>query len=195
MDQSALFGVRQTDDVVVIVDVTSYLDYRDLSEKLRSLGFVEDIDGPNCRWLWRTTMGEIRLDVMPVSEEVLGFSNHWYPGAIKNSISVQLDENLSIAVVAPVYFLATKFEAFIGRGNGDYFSHDLEDILFVLENRTDMLREVLDSTIEVKKYLAEQTGYLLNDDFLNILPGLLNNPSAAKSIENTLRIISKSTDF
>ena len=195
VDQSALFGVRQTDDVDVIVDITTYLDYQKLSTKLRDRGFVEDIEGPNCRWLWRTTTGVIRLDVMPISEEVLGFSNRWYPEAIKYSSPIQLDNGINISVVVPVYFLATKFEAFIGRGNGDYFSHDLEDILFILENRNNILIEVLDCSEELKTYLATQAQNLLNDDFLNILPGMLNNSNAAKTIENTLKIITKQREM
>lgn len=191
VDEAALFGVRQTDDVDVIVDVATYWDYQKLAANLKTLGFVEDIDGPTCRWLFRTTSGVIRLDVMPISEEVLGFSNHWYPEAIANSFTKLLDNGVSISIVAPVYFLATKFEAFNGRGNGDYYSHDLEDIVFVLENRSNILREVLDAASDLKQYLAEQCHQLLNDRFLNILPGILNDPNAAKGVENALRIIAE----
>jgi len=46
-------------------------------------------------------------------------------------------------VLAP-YFLATKLEAFDGRGKGDYLSsHDIEDIVAVLDGRPEILDELL----------------------------------------------------
>ncbi|MFX4227442.1 MAG: hypothetical protein ACFHHU_06045 [Porticoccaceae bacterium] len=89
-----------------------------------------------------------------------------------------------------MYSLATKFEAFANRGNGDYFSHDMEDIVFVLENRSGVLREILDAPEELKDYLAMRMGELINDDFLNVLPGILNSSEAASDIENMLWIVS-----
>ena len=45
-------------------------------------------------------------------------------------------------ITAP-YFLATKFEAFHGRGNSDYrMSHDLEDIVTVIDGRPELASEV-----------------------------------------------------
>ena len=104
VDASAFFGVRQTDDVDVIVNITTYVGYQHFSEQLRERGFIEDVEGPTCRWLWRDELGTIRLDVMPIDESALGFSNCWYPEAIENSTSVELDTNIEISVVAPVFF-------------------------------------------------------------------------------------------
>jgi predicted nucleotidyltransferase len=190
VDESAYFGIRQTKDVDVIVDVTGYFEYQDFSEKLRRLGFTEDIEGPNCRWIWKGNVSEIQLDVMPTDKDALGFSNIWYPDAIKHARKISLDSNLKIDVVSPTYFLATKFEAFKGRGNGDYFSHDIEDIIFVLENSSEIINQILNAPLELKEYLAIQFTELKNDDFLNVLPGMLNNPDSSNAIENILKIIS-----
>ena len=173
VDRAAYSGVRQTKDVDVIIDVTSYLDYQHFSARLRDSGFVEDVEGPNCRWLWRTEFSEIQLDVMPADEAALGFSNRWYQDAIAHSESHSLGQELNIAVVGSVYFLATKLEAFKGRGNGDYFSHDIEDIVFVLENRAGIIQEILDAPLELKEYLAVEFEAINNEDFLNVLPGIL----------------------
>lgn len=97
---------------------------------------------------------------------------------------------LVIRVVSPAYFIATKFEAFAGRGKGDYFSHDLEDIVFVMENRQRLIVELMDAPQGLKQYFSEQATKLLNEDFMNVLPGLLNNPASAKSVENSLKIMS-----
>jgi predicted nucleotidyltransferase len=189
VDAAAHHGVRKTDDVDVIIDVATKVEYYKFSQKLRDLGFREDPDGPICRWLIDTPAGKVKLDVMPSDETVLGFSNRWYKEAIKQAFEVALPSGIVIRVVSPVYFLATKFEAFAGRGQGDYFSHDLEDIVFVLENRERFIFELMDCPAELKQYFSEQANMLLNDEFLNILPGLLNNTDSARAIENSLNIM------
>jgi hypothetical protein len=51
VDESAHFGVRQTDDVDVIVDIATQVEYHKFGDALRKLGFREDVDGPICRWI------------------------------------------------------------------------------------------------------------------------------------------------
>jgi len=72
---------RTTLDVDAIAEITSYAEYTTFSERLRALGFSEDIreGAPLCRWVKKTTI----LDVMPLDEKVLGFSNRWYSGLWK----------------------------------------------------------------------------------------------------------------
>lgn len=189
VDASAHFGVRKTDDVDVIVDVATLTEYQRIGNELRKLGFRVDSDGPICRWLFDSKVGRIKLDVMPTDEKILGFSNRWYKAAINSASEVSLPSDVVIRVVNPVYFVATKFEAFAGRGKGDYFSHDLEDIVFVMENRERLIIDLMDSGEELKRYFSKQAALLLNDDFLNVLPGLLNNPDSASAIENSLKIM------
>lgn len=189
VDEAAHFGVRKTDDIDVIVDVATLVEYHQFAQKLRDLGFQEDTEGPICRWLIKTKVGMMKLDVMPIDEKILGFSNRWYKQAIKESSEVTLPSGIAIRIVSPAYFIATKFEAFAGRGKGDYFNHDLEDIVFVLENRERLIIELMDSSDELKQYFSQQAVMLLNDEFLNVLPGLLNNPDSAKAIENSLNIM------
>jgi hypothetical protein len=189
VDQAAYFGVRETDDVDVIVDVVSHVEYHKFSKALRKLGFREDIDSPICRWLLDSDTVTLKLDVMPIDGEILGFSNHWYGAAIKESLAILLPSGTVIQVVSPAYFIATKFEAFAGRGNGDFFSHDLEDIIFVMENRQGLILELMDCSKGLKSYFASQATLLLNDEFLNVLPGLLNNTDSASAVENSLNIM------
>ena len=189
VDEAAYYGVRKTDDVDVIVDIATRVEYHQFGEALRKRGFQEDTDGPICRWLIDTDMGRVKLDVMPTDEKILGFSNRWYEDAIHHASTKTLPSGIKIRVVNPVYFIATKFEAFAGRGKGDFFNHDLEDIVFVMENREKLIFELMDSPGELKEYFSEQAAALLNDEFLNILPGLLNNPESAQNIENALNIM------
>ena len=189
VDEAAYFGVRETEDVDVIVDVATLVEYYRFGQKLRDLKFREDPDGVICRWLFEDEVMNLKLDVMPIDEEILGFSNRWYEGAINEADSITLPSGTVIRVVSPPYFIATKFEAFKGRGKGDFFSHDLEDIVFVLENRSRFILELAKCSDEVKSYFASQAISLLNDDFLNVLPGLLNNSESTGPVVDTLKIM------
>ncbi|MCW9013170.1 MAG: hypothetical protein OQL06_05250 [Gammaproteobacteria bacterium] len=189
VDEAAHYGVRKTDDVDAIIDVATLVEYHKFSQKLRDLGFREDIGGPVCRWLYKTDIGSVKLDVMPIDEEILGFSNRWYKEAIVESLEFKLPSGILIHVVSPAYFIATKFEAFAGRGKGDYFSHDLEDIVFVMENRGELITELMNSSEELKHYFSGQVALLLNDDFLNVLPGLVNNAESVRVIESHLNLM------
>lgn len=192
VDGAALGGVRQTQDVDIIVDVATYYEYHKFSNRLRKIGFLEDQAGPICRWKKKNGETEIKLDVMPDSEEILGFSNRWYSDAMENSEIKALPSGVKIRVVSSGYFLATKFEAFLGRGNGDYAaSHDLEDIVFVLENRTDLVKELFAYPNELKDYLGAQARSLLNEQFLNVLPGLVSGEDGRSAVEGYLKIIGR----
>jgi hypothetical protein len=135
VDEAARFGVRETDDVDVIVDIATVGEYYKFGEELRKLGFREDTEGFICRWLIDKDAVTLKLDVMPIDEKILGFSNRWYKEAIDEATEFELPGGAVIRVVEPAYFIATKFEAYMGRGQGDYYCHDLEDIIFILENR------------------------------------------------------------
>jgi hypothetical protein len=68
---------RTTLDVDAIAEITSYAEYTAFGERLRALGFSEDTSegAPLCRWVHGRTI----LDVMPLDEKILGFSNRWFP--------------------------------------------------------------------------------------------------------------------
>jgi len=152
--------VRATHDVDVIVEVLSRKDYWQLEERLRTLGCVQMIDEEvTCRW----NLDGITLDVMPTDESILGFSNRWYADAIRNSEAVSITENRSIRIVSPAYFIATKLEAFFGRGKGDYWgSHDLEDIMTVIDGRPEVVSELAEVKRELKGYISKTISGLIN---------------------------------
>jgi len=117
----------------------------------------------------------MQLDVMPVDEKVLGFSNRWYEAAMRDATVVQLEAGLDIRLVSPVHFIATKLEAFEDRGRGDYLeSHDLEDVLSVVDGRLELVAELAGADPSLRTYVAGVFSRLTADaDFLNALPGLI----------------------
>lgn len=114
-----LVRVRYTDDVDVICRVGTRAQYARIADHLRTQGFSEDVSegAPICRW--RSPAGI--LDLMPISEEILHFGNRWYEPAYARAIPYALTADLAIRMISAPLFLATKWEAFAGRGEGDYF--------------------------------------------------------------------------
>ncbi len=159
--------VRPTLDVDVIVEAATRAAYYRVAGRLRARGFAEDVV---CRW----RHGALVLDVMPTDDAILGFSNRWYADALRHAVSMTVD-GVTLRVASPAYFLATKLEAFRGRGNGDYLtSHDMEDLVAVLDGRPDIADEVQAADAAVRDYLAAAFAALLVDeDFLDALPGYL----------------------
>ena len=164
--------IRPTLDVDAITEVTSYAQYATLSESLRELGLHEDASegAPTCRW----RHGNVILDVMPTDEHILGFSNRWYGPAIGAAQTIRVGRH-DTRVVTAAYFLATKLEAFHGRGGGDYrASHDLEDFITVIDGRPTLGAEVRAANADVRGYIAVQAQALLSTrDFHDALPGHL----------------------
>lgn len=165
-------GIRPTKDVDAIVDVASYAKYAALSERLRALGLSEDTTpgAPLCRW----RQDDLIVDVMPVDKHVLGFSNRWYPAAIEAAQTINIAGH-DVRVVTPALFIATKLDAFHGRGRGDIVaSHDLEDIITVVDGRPEIVSEVATAGADVRDYIGTEIQALLdNPDFVEALGGFL----------------------
>jgi len=187
--------IRATQDVDVIVEVLTLAQYHALERKLEKAGFSHDRSpgAPICRW----TIGTGLLDVMPTDERVLGFGNRWFTEAIRTAHSVQLPSGCTIKVVTPPLFLATKLEAFRGRGSGDFLaSHDLEDIITVIDGRHELLNDVKAAATRVRAYIAHEIAALLqNPDFLQALPGHLAGDGTSQArvpmIRDRLRQLSQ----
>jgi hypothetical protein len=173
--------IRVTRDVDAIVELASLADYHRLSDQLRIYGFAEDTSegAPICRW----TCEGILLDVMPTDETVLGFGNRWYRPALEQAVVAELPSGARIKRVTAPYFLATKLAAFDGRGQGDYMmSHDMEDLIAVLDGRPETLDEVQGSDGRLRAHLAERFSALLDDPaFLAALPGHLPGDTASQA--------------
>lgn len=87
-----------------------------------------------------------------------------------------MPNQISIRIVTAPYLLATKFEAFKGRGKNDYMSsHDLEDIVTIIDGREEVVEEIKDSSEEIRDYLIENFKITRREQaFLDTLPGHMN---------------------
>ncbi len=191
--------IRATRDVDVIVQVGSRLEYHALEENLLALGFRHDQSegAPVCRW----TQEGLFLDFMPTEPFLLGFSNRWYAKAIKEASIHRLPGGTEIRLVSAPCFIGTKLEAFLGRGKGDFLgSHDLEDVVAVVDGRNDLLDEVRASTPDLRGFIAETLGqWLTEDSFIASVEGNLPPDPASQArfpaLMERLRVMSEGTRY
>jgi hypothetical protein len=172
--------VRPTYDVDAIAEITSDVQYAGFSEKMKALGFREDTPegAPLCRWCQETTT----LDVMPLDGSILGFKNTWYEPAIATAEERDLEPGVRILMVSPVYFCASKLEAFDDRGENDYLgSRHLEDVIAVVDGRQELVGEIQAAQSDVRSYLGKEVTKLLGArKFVDALPGHLAPDSASQ---------------
>ena len=183
-------AVRATRDVDAIVDAASLARFYEVEAQLEARGFARDIDsGIVCRW--KHGASGIALDLMPIDPRVLGFANRWYPEAVESAMEVRLTQDLVIRIASAPAFVATKFEAFSTRGRNDLMSsHDLEDILNVIDGRPQIELEIEAATAALRDAVKSAIAKLLrHPDFENCLPGLVLDADRADEVIARLRRI------
>jgi hypothetical protein len=170
---AAASPVRVTFDVDLVASVSALAGYHGMEKELARLGFRRDMspDAPICRWRYR----ELEVDLMPADPNILGFSNRWYPLALTSAADFRLPSGSEIRLIAAPVFVGTKFEAHASRGGGDLLaSHDMEDIINIVDGRPTLLEEIAAAPEDLRMYLREHCAQLLADSHFNdYLPGLI----------------------
>ncbi len=100
----------------------------------------------------------------------------------------ELEKGLKIRLVAPVYFCASKLEAFAGRGKNDFHaSRDLEDLIAVVDGRAELAGEIRGTAGDVRSYLAKEIKKLISSrEFNDALPGHLRPDAASQERVGTI---------
>lgn len=172
-DNPAASEIRPTLDVDCVIEISSKLQFAKMEKNLRAKGFKNDTSkgAPICRWIYK----DIKVDVMPTDSDVLGFSNRWYEEGIEIKRQKTLPDGTNVFVFPPEYYLAAKFEAHNSRGGNDLRqSHDFEDIIYILDNCSNILDNISASNPSVKEYLKSEC------------QKLLENPNITEGIETAL---------
>lgn len=171
--------VRATEDVDVIVEVASRTSYQQFEERLRAAGF-RDEGTVICRWLHDKT--DLILDVMPTDASILGFENRWQGESIPFAVERELPSGNVIRAVPPAFLLATKLEAFNGRGEGDLLgSTDFADVVALVDGRRELVGEVRAAPKQLRSYVAgELTRLMEGDRLLDGVHGQLRGDDASQ---------------
>ena len=172
IDHPELTPARPTDDVDVIIEIISGARYSDVEARLRAVGFSHDLQpgAPKCRWM----LGPLTVDIMPTEGAALGLNTAWFAEALASS-TLQTIAHSEFRLISPVAFLATKFTAFLDRGDRDYYgSHDLEDFITVVDGRAEIVAEVGRAPLGLRRFVITSIRQLLSDSkFRDALPGHL----------------------
>jgi hypothetical protein len=174
----AVVGPRPTRDVDLITELPSTIAYYAMGEELRRRGFREsqEEDAPICRW----NIDDVPVDVMPIDPVVLGFSNVWYRGGFDCSTEL-VTGALRLRIIDAPHFCATKLESFASRGGGDFYHHDLEDVIVLVDGRPELMAEVRAAPRDLRNFLAKEISALLaSTRFMDALPGHLGPDVASQ---------------
>ncbi|WP_417361108.1 nucleotidyl transferase AbiEii/AbiGii toxin family protein [Galbibacter sp.] len=159
-DDPAAEEIRPTTDIDMTINLANYSEWAQMQERLSELGFSPDPEGHSiCSYKFQ----DIAIDIMPAEDSSIGVSNIWYKPGFKFTQQVELPDGITISILPSPYFLATKLEAFKDRGKNDFYgSHDFEDIIYLLDNRTTIVEEILASEENVQLYIKEELKTIKN---------------------------------
>lgn len=165
---------RVTKDVDLVVEVVSRADWYRFEERLRVHGLRNDSSSRViCRWRAGSQGDELLIDLMPSDASILGFENRWQRPALGHAETLPLPSGQRIRAISPPYLLATKLEAWNGRGGGDHLrSHDLEDVIRLVDGRAEVAEEVGEASDDLRSFLSREIAALLDQPrFVDAIDG------------------------
>lgn len=162
IDDPGASPARATRDVDVVARIAGTKGYLWATKAMGKLGFHPDTreGAPICRWI----KDGLLVDLMGTDDTPFGTTNPWYEEGFRTRKEVVLGETgLRIFILSGPVFLLSKWVAYQGRGQGSMMaSHDVEDILNVLDGRLGMEQEVLESAPGTRKGLARMAQEMLS---------------------------------
>ena len=161
-DDPAADDIRPTADIDITVKLMNQGNYLQMQKHLGNLGFKLDMTGHSiCSYKYK----DIPVDIMSTEDMPLIPSSTWFKLGLDTLQTVKAN-NVDIQILSAPYFLATKFKAFNDRG-GDYrTSHDIEDIIYILDNRLNIVNEVNQADLEVKEFIKSEFQKIIDNNAL-----------------------------
>lgn len=151
-DDPAADEIRPTQDIDMTLNIVNLSHWVKVQEQLAALGFHPDPFGHSiCSYKYK----DIPVDIMATEDGPLGPANRWYKIGFDYSWTAKAKEQ-EVKILSAPCFLATKFEAFNGRGSDYRTSHDIEDIIYVLDNRIGIVEEIEKDDPRIANFIKEQ---------------------------------------
>ena len=154
INDSAADDVRPTKDIDISIKVASIMELENIREQLSEKGFKQSADlDVICRFKFE----DIVVDVMATKPIAWAPANPWFEKGFERLEKIKVNKT-TIQIMPLSFFLASKFVAFHDRGGDDpRFSHDLEDIIYIIDNRTDWHQILInEEDQEVKQFLVNE---------------------------------------
>lgn len=160
INDPAADDVRPTKDVDISLSIATISELEKMREGLNEKGFIQTAeDGVICRFRYE----DVKVDVMNTKAIGWAPANRWFASGFENRVQIEI-EGQAIYIIPLPYFIATKFVAYNSRGkNEPRTSHDFEDIVYVLDNCTDLVEQINTANEEVKLFLKSEFESILND--------------------------------
>lgn len=191
IDDPAAEDVRPTKDVDISLEIVSLTQLESIRELLSKKGFIQSHeDKVSCRFRFE----DIKVDVMSTKSIDWAPGNRWFEAGFQHAFVCTLD-GLPIRLLPLPYYLAAKFDAFHDRGGHDpRTSHDMEDIVYLLNHASDVKEQILKSGVEVRNYLKDEFTYILDDDLMQeaIIANLYNDYDA-EQFSKIIEILKQTT--
>ena len=157
-DDPAADEIRPTQDIDLTLNIVNLSHWEKMQEKLAVLGFYPDPFGHAiCSYKYK----DIPVDIMASKDGPLGPANRWYKIGF-NNLQMAKAKDQDIKILSAPCYLATKFEAFNDRGSDYRTSHDIEDIIYVLDNRIGIVEEIANDDIRISNFIKEQLQHIIN---------------------------------
>jgi predicted nucleotidyltransferase len=183
VDNPTVSELRPTKDVDVVAEVLTTAGFYALESKLRDAGFAHDTSegAPLCRWL----IDGHRVDIMPVEASPLGMNTRWFREALEFATIKSLGDGLQARVVSAPIFIAAKLEAYRDRGRGDFqASHDIEDIVSVVDGCADIVSQVASAPSAVRGFVVGELAiWLEQSEWVDLIAGHLSGISLSAGRE------------
>ena len=151
-DDPAADEIRPTQDIDMALIIVNLSHWEKVQEQLAALGFHPDPFGHAiCSYKYK----DIPVDIKSTGEGPIGSTNRWFKIGFDNLWMAKAKEQ-ELKILSAPCFLATKFEAFNDRGSDYRSSHDMEDIIYVLDNRMGIVEEIEKDDPRIANFIKEQ---------------------------------------
>jgi hypothetical protein len=149
---------RPTKDIDISVKIKTYAQMDRLREKLATKNIYP---APTENVIYRYCYEDILIDFIPYDETPLGPTNSWLKPGFEKACPVKIGE-AEIKILPVSLFLAAKWETFKSRGNDPRFSHDFEDIIYIIDNNLNLVDDIKDADKKVQCFLKEMSNEILS---------------------------------
>lgn len=180
IDDPSAEDIRPTKDIDLTFQITSVSKLESIRVALIEKGFREASDSKvTCRFKYE----DLLVDVMSTQQVGWAPANRWFKLGFERSVKASVDD-VKIQLLPLPYFLATKFDAFFERGSKDmYASKDLEDIVYLFNHTSTIVKQVFTAPEGVRDYLIDSVKNILNDPvILSAIPGHLFYENAEEQL-------------
>jgi predicted nucleotidyltransferase len=161
-DDPAADEIRPTQDIDMTINIVNLSHWQHIQKQLSVLGFHPDPFGHAiCSYKFK----DIPVDIMAAEDGPFGPSNRWYKIGFNNLWTAKA-KNQEIKILSAPCYLATKFEAFNNRGSDYRTSHDMEDIIYVLDNRVGIVEEIRKDNAQIAHFIKEQFQNIIHKGML-----------------------------